>query len=109
MSGHDRGVLVGAHYLDGDHAVAEGAIAAGGVEWTAEALYDEWPTTNHLDTLATAYAAAGRWNDALRSAERALAEARVDTDAAAARELTRRLEGFRRHEPWISAPPEWGS
>ena len=49
MSGNDNGSLVGAHYLDGDHAAAEGAIAAG---CNFVAGYPITPSTEVVERLA---------------------------------------------------------
>ena len=49
MSGNDNGSLVGAHYLDGDHAAAEGAIAAG---CNFVAGYPITPSTEIVERLA---------------------------------------------------------
>ena len=57
-----------------------------------------------LDTLAAAYASAGRWEEALVAARRALAEARERGDAALAAGIGARIEGYRRREPARSAP-----
>jgi tetratricopeptide (TPR) repeat protein len=47
-----------------------------------------------LDTLAVAYAAAGRSEDALRAAREALASAEAKGDAALAAEIRKRIEGY---------------
>jgi hypothetical protein len=51
-------------------------------------------------TLATAYAEAGRYDDAVGTAERGLELALANDDAATASELTRRLELFREQKPY---------
>jgi tetratricopeptide (TPR) repeat protein len=52
-----------------------------------------------LDTLAAAYAEAGRWKDAIESAQTAIQFAEKAGDAAFVDALHRRLEGYRRQEP----------
>ena len=49
MSGNGSGALVGAHYLDGDHAAAEGAISAG---CNFVAGYPITPSTEVVERLA---------------------------------------------------------
>ncbi len=58
-----------------------------------------------LDTLAAAQAAAGRFAEAVRSAERALAHAEANGDATLAREVAARLERYRAGRPYREAPP----
>ena len=52
MSGNGYGVLVGAYYLDGDHAAAEGAIAAG---CNFVAGYPITPSTEVVERLASRF------------------------------------------------------
>ncbi len=52
MSGNGYGVLVGTHYLDGDHAAAEGAIAAG---CNFVAGYPITPSTEIVERLASRF------------------------------------------------------
>ena len=56
MSGHDNGVLTGAHYLDGDHACAEGAIAAG---CNFVAGYPITPSTEVVERIAWRFPSVG--------------------------------------------------
>ncbi|MDJ0851101.1 MAG: hypothetical protein QNK04_22240 [Myxococcota bacterium] len=70
----------------------------------AAALARERPDANQLDTLGAAYAAAGRWDDAVRSAEQAVALAENAGETALAAALARRLARFRRGEIWIDPP-----
>ncbi|MCK4659509.1 MAG: 2-oxoacid:acceptor oxidoreductase subunit alpha [Phycisphaerae bacterium] len=49
MAGYDSGSIVGAHYLDGDHAASEGAIAAG---CNFVAGYPITPSTEVVERLA---------------------------------------------------------
>ena len=49
MPGKNNGVLTGAHHIDGDHAVAEGAIAAG---CNFVAGYPITPSTEVVERLA---------------------------------------------------------
>lgn len=52
---------------------------------------------NYLDTLAAAYAAAGRYGEAVRTAERAAELARAGGDEDMAREIEERLARYREH------------
>ena len=53
-----------------------------------------------LDTLAAAYAALGRFEDAAATAERALVAARRDDDHQFIAEIRERLELYRRGQPY---------
>jgi tetratricopeptide (TPR) repeat protein len=53
-----------------------------------------------LDTLAAAYAEVGRFEDAVRTAEKALSIARLQDLNKLADDLTQRLEQYRRKQPW---------
>jgi tetratricopeptide (TPR) repeat protein len=78
----------------------------------AEALCDSSDPSNPtlLDTLAVSYAAAGRFDDAIRTAEQALDLARAGGDVALLRELEARRALFERGERLIeSAPPPRGA
>ena len=54
-----------------------------------------------LDVLAAACAAAGRFDEAVAAADRALAQARVSGDESAAREIEQRLAGYRAGRPYV--------
>jgi len=58
------------------------------------------PSANELDTLAVAYAAAGRYEDALRAARRALALAQPQ-DPRLARQIEMRVREFERGRAWL--------
>jgi tetratricopeptide (TPR) repeat protein len=61
---------------------------------------------NALDTLAAAYAAAGRFAEAVDAGERAVAAAREAGDAGLARAAGRRLQGYRQGRPYTRPQPE---
>ncbi len=84
-----------------DPALREPAVAVR----LASALARELPDPNPLEPLAAAYAAAGRLDEAVRSAEQALALARAEGEEALAAELKKRLVRFRRGEIWIDPSP----
>ena len=65
---------------------------------------DQLSSANQLDTLAAAYAAAGRRGDAVRAAERALALAQRE-DAQLARQIESRLREYRRGRAWVEPLP----
>jgi tetratricopeptide (TPR) repeat protein len=71
-------------------AIAERAAALSGGEAPAV-----------LDTLAAAYAAAGRFDDAVRTAERAAAASRRSGDARGAAAIERRARGYRAGRAWV--------
>jgi tetratricopeptide (TPR) repeat protein len=62
-----------------------------------------------LDTLAAAYAAAGRFEDALTTAERALIAARREGDSPFAAEIRQRVELYRHGRPYQRRSPARGS
>jgi tetratricopeptide (TPR) repeat protein len=86
-------------YRDGAQAVA---LATRAVELDKN-------NANFLDTLATAYAEAGRFAEALETAERAVALAASQNDAALADVLRTRVQLYRRHSPYRDLPPPAGS
>ncbi len=65
---------------------------------------DQLSSANQLDTLAAAYAAAGRREDAVRAAERAVALAQRE-DAQLARQIEPRLREYRRGRAWVEPLP----
>jgi tetratricopeptide (TPR) repeat protein len=67
----------------------------------AEALVDESRTADTLDTLAAAYAAAGKLPEALRTVDAAIAAAREAGEADVAEALETRRAQYRRGEPWV--------
>jgi tetratricopeptide (TPR) repeat protein len=69
----------------------------------------ERPNSAHLDTLAAAYAAAGRFSDAIATAMRAEKLARAGQRAAEAKKIHARLIRYRGGEPWIEAPVDDGN
>jgi tetratricopeptide (TPR) repeat protein len=66
----------------------------------AEKLQQLWPSANYLDTAAAAYAASGRWEEAIETQQRAvkLAE-RYDPKASG---FKRRLSLYENHVPYIA-------
>jgi tetratricopeptide (TPR) repeat protein len=58
-----------------------------------------------LDTLAAAYAAAGRFEAAIRTASEAAAVAREDDDGALAKDIEMRLALYRSHRAYIGPSP----
>ena len=73
----------------------------------AEGLRNETrePTADLLDTLAAAYAAAGRFDEAIRSAEQAVALAEAEGAFARAQTIRRRISNYRSRTPYIEAYP----
>jgi spermidine synthase len=73
----------------------------------AEGLRNEMrePSANLLDTLAAAYAAAGRFEEAIRSAEQAMALAEAEGALARAQTFRRRISDYRSREPYIEEYP----
>jgi tetratricopeptide (TPR) repeat protein len=72
----------------------------------AEQAVAQGPETHRLDTLAVAYAAAGRLEDAVGTARRALASAQAAGETELAAEIRARLQAFERGAPRhaVSAP-----
>jgi tetratricopeptide (TPR) repeat protein len=68
----------------------------------------ERPNPSHLDTLAAAYAAAGRFAEAIGTAERAEKIARETRQLAKAEKIRVRLTRYRGGEPWIERPTRDG-
>lgn len=87
-----------------DDAVRDGAEAIRLAEHVVFALRKTSPEA--LDTLAAAYAEAGRFDDAVRTARRAIAVADRRGDDALAAEIGERLELYARNRPFRAAPPE---
>jgi tetratricopeptide (TPR) repeat protein len=71
-------------------------------------LEAERPDPTHLDTLAAAYAAAGRFSDAIDTAARAEKLAREEQRWAMAEQIRVRLARYRGGEPWIERPARDG-
>ena len=69
----------------------------------------ERPDPAHLDTLAAAFAAAGRFPDAIDTAVRAEKLAREQRRSAMVEEIRVRLARYREAEPWIERPARDGS
>lgn len=59
------------------------------------------PDATTLDALAAAYASAGRFDDAVETAEKALARARTEGDGERARAVAERLELYRNETPYL--------
>ncbi len=59
-----------------------------------------------LDTLAAAYAADGRFEEAIRTADRAARIATEQELTASAEEIRARLSLYRQHEPYVDPGPE---
>jgi len=68
----------------------------------------ERPDPAYLDTLAAAYAAAGRFPDAIDTATRAEKLAREEQRSAIAEEIRVHLARYRGGEPWIEQPARDG-
>jgi spermidine synthase len=69
----------------------------------------EQPEPTYLDTLAAAYAAAGRFPDAIDTAARAEKLAREAQSWAKAERIRARLARYREAEPWIERPARDGN
>jgi tetratricopeptide (TPR) repeat protein len=78
-------------------ALRNGAEA---VRWAEEAVRADPASATYLNTLAAAWAEQGRFADAVRTAEAALAAARGANDDATAKLTEARLEAFRAGRPW---------
>jgi hypothetical protein len=63
------------------------------------------PSANLLDTLAAAYAANGRFEEAVHSAEKAVALAEAEGDLALAQAFRKRLSNYLSREPYIDVYP----
>jgi tetratricopeptide (TPR) repeat protein len=61
------------------------------------------PDPNFLDTLAAAYAAAGRFEEATAAARRALELASTQEKTALADDIRRKLDLYREHQPFVDA------
>jgi tetratricopeptide (TPR) repeat protein len=64
------------------------------------------PDPGYLDTLATSYAADGRFDDAVRTATSALDLAKERGDGATEKEIRARLDLFRAHRAWVEPARE---
>ena len=62
------------------------------------------PDSGFLDTLAVSYAAAGRFEDAVRAATQAAELAEARGEAAVAREIRGRITLLRARRAWIDPP-----
>lgn len=89
---------------DADASPAEGEEAIGLAERAAALTGGENPTV--FDTLAAAYAVAGRFDDAATTAERALAAASREGDEELAAEIGERVELYRRDRTYVRPPLE---
>ena len=69
----------------------------------------ERPHPAYLDTLAAAYAAAGRFSDAVDTATRAEKLAREEQRRATAEQIRAHLARYRAGEPWIEHPAHDGN
>jgi hypothetical protein len=63
------------------------------------------PTADLLDTLAAAYAAVGRFDEAVRSAEQAMALAEAEGSFALAQSIRGRISDYRSRKSYIEAYP----
>ncbi len=116
------------HYREAVRIDPSSRVAANGLAWllataAIEALRDpeeavalaeraalaDPPNANYLDTLAAAYAAAGRFEDAVAAAERAVRVAESAGTAPLAAQVRARLPLYRAGRPYVegaaSAPP----
>ena len=78
-------------------ALRNGAEA---VRWAEEAVRADPSSATFLNTLAAALAEQGRFPEAVRTAEEALAAARKANDAGTAKLTEARLEAFRAGRAW---------
>src|SRR5262249_46344085 len=65
----------------------------------AEELQRLWPSAEYLDTIAAAYAAAGKWKDAVATQQRAISLS--GGDAARAEEFQRRLVMYEKRQVYL--------
>jgi tetratricopeptide (TPR) repeat protein len=89
-----------------DEELRDGAKAA----WHAKVLCEASGYRNHayLDTLAAAYAAMGKHDQAAETAQKALELARAEGADEAAREYRKRLELYRAGRPYVAPSPPPG-
>ena len=78
-------------------ALRDGAEA---VRWAEQAARADPSSATYLNTLAAALAEQGRYPEAVRTAEAALAAARRANDAGTAKLTEARLEAYRAGRPW---------
>jgi spermidine synthase len=71
--------------------------------------YDDYKNPFLLDTLAAAYATAGRFSQALTTAEKALELARLSKQQKLAEELENRLRLYKEGKPYITPSPKASS
>jgi len=71
------------------------------VQWAELAVNQSGTNPSSLDTLAAAYAAAGRFPAAIRAAEQALTLAREANQSEQARTLQARLQLYRQNQPYL--------
>ena len=81
-----------------DDALRDGPLAVALAEYVNDLRGGE--SSSELDTLAAAYAAVGRFEDAVEAAERALAIARRTDQDVLAGEISQRLDLFRQRKPY---------
>jgi tetratricopeptide (TPR) repeat protein len=81
-----------------DASLRDGAEAVRLAHYASSLKGDE--SFNELDTLAAAYAEIGRFEDAVTTAERALAVARQLNDPELVTQISARLELFRQGKPY---------
>lgn len=81
-----------------DAASRDGKTAVELAELATKSISPEQPA--YLDTLAAAYAEAGRFDDAVATAERALELAQQDGLDSLAADVARRLASFQNGKPW---------
>jgi len=81
-----------------DPKVRDGANAVVHAERAARLMRDD---PSALDTLAAAYAAAGRFDEAVTTAERAASKAKTAGTLDLARQIHRRAEQYQRQRRWI--------
>ena len=82
------------NFRDGERAVALGERAR---------TLTEGRNARVLDTLAAAYAAAGRYSDALTTADQAQQRAKLDGDAVLAEAIEERLVLYALQKPFVAA------
>jgi Flp pilus assembly protein TadD len=70
------------------------------VRWAEQAVRADPSSATYLNSLAAALAEQGRYAEAVRTAEEALAAARRGNDAGTAKLTEVRLEAYRAGRPW---------
>ncbi len=88
---------------DPDRSIRDGAEAVSLAEWAAELSNHKDPAV--LDTLAAAYAEAGRFSEAVKTAEQAIELAGAQRKSTLADSLRRRMKLYQDRSPYRATPP----